>query len=87
MLPVLNGTYHVRVQGGKAEAKKLPEGKAKASAQLNARTLAQLYGGYFSPQQAAELGLIETPSEADLAGMQAVLSPPGQPKPYMADDF
>lgn len=86
MLPVLNGTYHVSVNGGKAEVEKLPD-RTEGGVQLNARTLAQLYGGYFSPRKAAELGLIESPQEADLVGMQAVLSPPGQPLPYMADDF
>lgn len=88
MLPVNNGAYRVLVREGKAEAQKLSGGEeGKAGVELDAKSLAQLYGGYIAPVQAAQTGQIGVLKEADLAGMQAVLSPSGQPTPYMADDF
>ncbi|MDQ6693295.1 MAG: sterol carrier protein domain-containing protein, partial [Chloroflexota bacterium] len=75
------------VKEGKADVEKLPGDKAGAGVQLDAKALAQLYGGYITARKAAEAGVIVTSKDADLAGMQAVLSPPGQPIPYMADDF
>ena len=88
MLPAVSGTYHVRVKDGKADVEKLGAGKeGKAGIRLDERALAQLYGGYIAPIKAASIGQIEALSEADLSGMQAVLSPAGQPVPYMADDF
>jgi predicted acetyltransferase len=87
MLPVLNGAYRVQVRDGKADVEKLADADTGAGVRLDARALAQLYGGYTSPVKAAERGSLEVSREADLTGMQAVLSPYGQPTPYMADDF
>lgn len=87
MLPILNGVYHVQVSEGKANVEKLTDGDAQAGIRLDAKALAQLYGGYISPVKAVERGSIEVSREADLEGMQSVLSPSGQPAPYMADDF
>jgi predicted acetyltransferase len=91
MLPVNSGVYRVQVSEGRATTEKLAEsGEAKeelGGVRLDARALAQLYGGYIAPVRAAYTGQIEVLREADLANMQAVLSPSGQPTPYMADDF
>ncbi len=88
MLPVNDGAYHVRVRDGRANVECLANGSnTDAGVQLDARSLAQLYGGYASPTRAAFVGQIKVHREADLLGMQAVLHPSGQPVPYMADDF
>jgi predicted acetyltransferase len=86
MLPTLTGTYRIQVRDGKVEAEKLSK-EGKAGVRLDEKSLAQLYGGYIAPVRAASTGQIEVIREADLAGMQSVLSPSGQPTPYMADDF
>ena len=88
MVPANNGAYHVHVRDGKAGVERLSNtGSADAGVELDARALAQLYGGYTSPMRAAAIGQIKVHREADLLGMQAVLYPCGQPVPYMADDF
>lgn len=88
MLPANNGAYHVRVRDGRASVERLAGGTGlETGAHLNERSLAQLYAGYTSPRRAASMGQIKVTREADLSGMQAVLYPPSQPVPYMADDF
>lgn len=88
MLPVNTGAYRVRVYDGRANVERLGSGNgADAGLQLDARSLAQLYGGYISPARAAYLGQAKVQREADLLGMEAVLHPHDQPIPYMADDF
>ena len=88
MLPANSGAYHVSVRDGRANVERLAEGAGtQAGLELDARALAQLYGGYTSPTRAASIGRIKVSREADLEGMQAVLYPTGQPIPYMADDF
>ncbi|HEX8221262.1 MAG TPA: GNAT family N-acetyltransferase [Chloroflexia bacterium] len=88
MLPVNDGVYHVRVEDGRASVERLANGvSGDAGVQLDARALAQLYGGYTSPTRAAAIGQVKVSREADLLGMQTVLYPAGQPIPYMADDF
>jgi predicted acetyltransferase len=88
LLPENDGAYHVRVEDGGADVERLANGAdAGGGVQLDARALAQLYGGYTSPVRAAGIGQIVVSREADLLGMQAVLYPAGQPIPYMADDF
>jgi predicted acetyltransferase len=87
MLPILSGAYHVQVRDGKADVEKLTDDDSQAGIYLNANALAQIFGGYISPIKAAERGSIEVSREDDLTGMQAVLSPYGQPVPYIADDF
>jgi predicted acetyltransferase len=88
MTPANTGGYHVRVRNGAAEIERL-QGAAEGSAgvELDARALAQLYAGYTSPVRAAAIGRIAVTREADLHGMQAALSPCGQPAPFMADGF
>ncbi|MEA2575379.1 MAG: hypothetical protein QOH93_2677 [Chloroflexia bacterium] len=85
MLSANSGSYRVSVRDGRGTAERLAGDEA--GVELDARSLAQLYGGYASPRRAASLGQIKVSREADLEGMQAVLYPPGQPIPYMADDF
>jgi predicted acetyltransferase len=88
MLPVNNGVYHVCVKDGRANVERLANATSlDAGVHLDARALAQLYGGYTSPTRAASIGQIKVHREADLLGMQSVLHPAGQPVPYMADDF
>ncbi|HKP52540.1 MAG TPA: GNAT family N-acetyltransferase [Chloroflexia bacterium] len=90
ILPINSGIYHLQVRDGKANIEKLPvtsKSKARAGVRMDARALAQLYGGYIAPVRAAATGQIEVLKEDGLANMQAVLSPSGQPTPYMADDF
>jgi predicted acetyltransferase len=88
MLPANTGAYHVSVRDGKAETRRIGhEGGGRAGLKMSERVLAQLYGGYMSPVRAAQLGLLEVMKEWDLMGMQGALHPPGQPVPYMADDF
>ncbi|MDQ5825089.1 MAG: GNAT family N-acetyltransferase [Chloroflexota bacterium] len=86
MLPANSGAYHVSVRDGRASVERMSD-DAEAGVEVDARALAQLYGGYASPVRAASIGQIKVSRESDLAGMQAVLYPPGQPIPYMADDF
>lgn len=88
MLPVNSGSYRVQARDGRASVERLGGASAdSAGVHVDARSLAQLYSGYASPTRAARLGQIQVTSEADLLGMEAVLHPPGQPIPYMADDF
>lgn len=87
MLPDISAVYHVCARDGKATAERRTGAASKAGIEVTARSLAQLYGGYIEPVRAARSGLIKVTREADLQGMQAVLSPSGQPLPYMADDF
>jgi predicted acetyltransferase len=88
LVPDQAGTYQVRVRDGQAEVtRQAAEATPDAGMRLDIRTLSQLYGGYASPTRAAALGQIRVDRPADLQGMQAVLSPPGQPAPFMNDSF
>lgn len=86
LVPEQAGAYRVQVRDGRAEVMRRAA-DAGAGVRLDIRALSQLYSGYLSPARAAALGQIQVDRAADLQGMQAVLSPPGQPAPFMNDSF
>ncbi|HEX2911321.1 MAG TPA: GNAT family N-acetyltransferase [Chloroflexia bacterium] len=81
-----NQAVQVEVEGGKASVQVLPEGSETGLA-CDIRQLAQMYAGYLSPVQLAELDLLEVRDERQLQAAQAAFYRPGQPASFMPDFF
>jgi predicted acetyltransferase len=77
-------TYHLQAKGEQVEVSSQP-GTEQAGLSCDVRGLAQLYGGYLSPLEAARLGKLEVRSKAELAAAQRLFSPLGQPPTFMND--
>ncbi len=74
-------TYRLDVSDGHAGVATVT---AEPQLSLNMRTLAQLYSGYLTPRQAAEMGLLTVHDPAALGRAQAIFA---GPTAYLADFF
>lgn len=81
-----NITLHIAVENGQAQVKSVP-GTDKAGLSCDIRQLSQMYAGYLSPHQLADLGLLEVRDVAQLDAAQQAFFAHGQPASFMADHF
>jgi predicted acetyltransferase len=79
-------TLQVTVKAGQAQVESRAE-KAGAGLSCDIRQLSQLYSGFRSPMQLAELGLLQVHKQQDLEAAQQAFYQLGQPAPFMFDFF